>query len=319
MKNDDPDRSRNSRRRHRTTWAVGAVLLVGGALSSGCGDDASETPADAPRATATETTAPQRTSPRPAPAGERTLTNSIDMDFVRVSAGRFRMGAGEDDREAIDAERPQHEVTISRPFYLGRFEVTQEQWEAVMGSNPYELDRSNPYYNLPGMAERITRPNHPATVSWNDAQGFIRRLNRMEGGERYRLPTEAEWEYAARAGTTTSYSFGNDESELGRYAWFGEDFDTGGTHPVGRKRPNPWGLYDVHGNAWEWVSDHYAPDYYASSPSVDPTGPGTGSARVVRGGSWHVTSDSWRTSFRKEYESDYRGISIGFRLLRMTD
>ena len=115
--------------------------------------------------------------------------NSIGMEFVSVQAGKFLMGSPDSDPEARAFEKPRHEVTISRPFYLSRFEVTQAQWEAVMGSNPYTLDRSNPYYNLPGMAQRITRPHHPGTVSWNDAQEFIAQLNRMEGGNRYRLPT----------------------------------------------------------------------------------------------------------------------------------
>ena len=145
------------------------------------------------------------------------------------------MRASEDVKDAYYSEKPQHKVTITKPFSIGKYEVTQVQWEAVMGSNPYTLDRSNPFYNLTGMKERITRPNHPATVSWNDAQEFIKRLNAKEGHSRYRLPTEAEWEYAARAGTTTPYSFGDVKGELGKYAWYGEDFSTGGTHPVGQK------------------------------------------------------------------------------------
>lgn len=242
----------------------------------------------------------------------KTYTNSIGMEFIATPAGSFWMGASAP--AAYDSEKPQHKVTISKPFYLGRHEVTQAQWETVMGSNPYTLDRSNPYYNLPGMKERITRPNHPATVSWNDAQEFIKRLNAREGHNRYRLPTEAEWEYAARAGTTTAYSFGDDSSDLGRYAWYGEDFASGGTHPIGQKLPNPWGLYDMHGNAWEWVQDWYSDSYYAQSPATDPKGPESGSQRAVRGGSWHQTATSWRSSFRKAYDPDYRGISIGFRL-----
>jgi formylglycine-generating enzyme required for sulfatase activity len=249
-----------------------------------------------------------------APTGSH--TNSIGMEFVPIPAGSFMMGSPDGDPEARGFEKPQHRVTIGRSFHIGRFEVTQAQWEAVMGSNPYTADRSNPFYRLPGMAERITRPTHPATVSWNDAQAFIARLNEVEGGNRYRLPTEAEWEYAARAGTTTTYSFGDDAVRLGDHAWFGEDFTSGGTHPVGQKRPNPWGLFDVHGNAWEWVQDRFDPAYYARSPAVDPQGPETGTKRVVRGGSWHTTATSWRTAFRRDYEPDYRGISIGFRALR---
>lgn len=245
---------------------------------------------------------------------EQTFTNSIGMEFINIPAGSFLMGSEEDDPEAYDIEKPQHEVTISEDYYLGKYEVTQEQWEKVMGQNPYSRDRSNPYYNLPGMKERITRPTHPATVSWEDAQEFIEKLNDIEGHTRYRLPTEAEWEYAARAGSVTAYSFGNNENELERYAWYGEDFQSGGTHPVGQKLPNPWGLYDIHGNAWEWVQDSFDPDYYANSPAVDPSGSQNGMERVVRGGSWHNTATSWRSAFRKGYKPDYRGISIGFRV-----
>ncbi|MCC2676900.1 MAG: hypothetical protein K0R58_3847 [Ramlibacter sp.] len=242
------------------------------------------------------------------------FTNSIGMEFVSIPAGTFQMGAGPSDREATISEKPQHRVTIGKPFHLGKFEVTQTQWEAVMGSSPFTLDRSNPYYSLPGMAARMRRPQVPATVSWNDAQEFIQRLNRKEGHTRYRLPTEAKWEYAARAGTTTAYSYGDDSNQLERYAWFGEDFATGSAHPVGQKLPNPWGLHDVHGNVWEWVQDWYSDSYYGSSPAQDPRGPQSGTSKVVRGGSWHQTATSWRTSFRKPYAPDYRGISIGFRL-----
>ena len=243
-------------------------------------------------------------------------TNSVGMTFVRVPAGRFEMGSPPTDPDATPAEKPRHAVTISKPFEIGRHEVTQAQWEAVMGSSPYTSARSNPFYGLPGMAERIRQPANPATVSWNDAQAFIAKLNQREGHRGYRLPTEAEWEYAARAGTTTIYSFGDDVRQLGTYAWFSEDFATGSTHPVGSKSPNAWGLYDVHGNAWEWVQDWYDESYYARSPATDPTGPSSGKGKVVRGGSWHVTSGSWRTAFRKSYEPDYRGISIGFRVVR---
>jgi formylglycine-generating enzyme required for sulfatase activity len=255
---------------------------------------------------------------KPVPAQEKTHTNSIGMAFVLIPAGTFLMGSDDKDRDASTNEKPQHRVTISKRFYMGKYEVTQAQWEAVMGSSPYTLQRSNPFYDLPGMAERVRKPNNPVTVSWNDAQDFIKRLNQKEGHNRYRLPTEAEWEYAARAGTTTAYSFGNDERQLGRYAWYGEDFATGSMHPVGQKRPSPRGLYDIHGNVWEWVQDWYSESYYANSPPTDPKGPTSGTGRVVRGGSWHQTATSWRSAFRKQYEPDYRGISIGFRLLLET-
>ena len=252
-------------------------------------------------------------------ASDNSTKNAIDMVFVQIPAGSFLMGSPDQVRDAGDNEKPQHRVTISQPFYLGKYEVTQAEWQAVMGSSSYSQKRNNDFYNLPGMASRLTGPNNPATVSWNDAQEFIRRLNEKEGHNRYRLPTEAEWEYAARAGTITAYSFGDDANELGRYAWYGEDFTSGSTHPVGRKDANPWGLHDMHGNVWEWVQDWYGEHYYADSPARDPQGPPTGAKRVVRGGSWHRSATSWRSAFRRQYDPDYRGISIGFRLAFTVD
>ena len=249
-----------------------------------------------------------------ATAAPATVTNSIGMRFVRIPAGSFMMGAVEQDRQAGPHEKPRHRVTISKPFYLAQFELTLAQWQAVMDRSPYVGPRSNPYYDLPGMAARINRPDHPATISWNESQEFIRLLNQKEGHQRYRLPTEAESEYAARAGTTTVYSFGDDASQLARHAWFGESFATGGTHPVGQKPANPWGLHDIHGNVWEWVQDWYAADAYVRGEATDPAGPASGTRRVVRGGSWHSTGDGWRSSARRDYDSDYRGISIGLRL-----
>lgn len=243
-----------------------------------------------------------------------TTTNDLGMAFVLIPAGSFMMGAAEGERDARDNEKPRHRVMIGKPFYIATHEVTQAQWQAVTGRSPHDQARSNPFLGLPGMEARIRQPQNPATVSWNDAQAFISQLNRREGHTRYRLPTEAEWEYAARAGTATAYSFGDDVAQLGRYAWYGEDFQTGSSHPVGRKLPNPWGLFDVHGNVWEWVQDWYAPNYGSSEAVADPRGPAGGTERVVRGGSWHVTADGWRSAFRKPYAPDYRGISIGFRV-----
>ncbi|MBN6066451.1 formylglycine-generating enzyme family protein [Aggregatibacter actinomycetemcomitans] len=237
------------------------------------------------------------------PNAQNQATNSLGMKFVEIPAGSYLMGSAEENADA--REKPQHLETIAKPFYLGVYEVTQEDWQRVMGENPYDRDRSNPYYQLPGMAKRITKPNHPATVSWNDAQEFIAALNRQETQYRYRLPTEAEWEYAARAGTQTKYFFGNDDRQLSNYAWHGENFATGGSHPVGQKAPNPWGLHDIYGNAWEWVSDAYCPTYDA--PATDQ--------KTVRGGSWHSTADGWHSAWSKPYDADYRGISIGFRLV----
>ena len=144
-------------------------------------------------------------------------------------------------------------------------------------------------------------------------QEFIRRLNTKESGVTYRLPTEAEWEYAARAGTTTAYSFGNDKSQLSQYAWYGDN-SGGQTHPVGKLKPNAWELYDMHGNVWEWVQDWYGP--YTAGAAVDPEGPSSGSNRVIRGGGWDDGAGNCRSTYRVNWPPGYRFGRLGFRLLR---
>jgi formylglycine-generating enzyme required for sulfatase activity len=229
-------------------------------------------------------------------AAEKTYTNSIDMEFILIPAGSFTMGADKNFENAYDHETPQHLVSISQPFYLGTYEVTQEQWTAVMGNNPSEFkERNNPVEN----------------VSWDDIQIFIQRLNQKEGHARYRLPTEAEWEYAARAGTTGAYSFGDDEDSLGRYAWYRGNSDEK-THPVGQKQPNAWGLYDMHGNVCEWVQDWTG--NYSSSSVADPRGPSSGLYRVGRGGSWDDPARRCRAAYRGHNPLGDRSASFGFRL-----
>ena len=230
-------------------------------------------------------------------AAEKTHTNSIGMKFTLIPVGTFQREIPES-KNAFDEVIPAKKVTvtISKPFYLGIYEVTQEHWHAVMGNNPA---------NFKG------RHNPVEQVSWDDVQSFISQLNANEGHNRYRLPTEAEWEYAARAGTTTEYSFGNSESALGQYAWW--DGNSGNkTHPVGQKKPNPWGLYDMHGNVWEWVQDWYGD--YPSSSVTDPKGPSSGSLRVNRGGSWIDYAGFCRSAKRYNISADFRFIDIGFRL-----
>ncbi|MDR2450345.1 MAG: formylglycine-generating enzyme family protein [Candidatus Accumulibacter sp.] len=231
-------------------------------------------------------------------AADKTYTNSIHMEFVLIPAGSFLMGADKNFEETSDDETPQHQVTISKPFYLGKYEVTQAQWVAVMRINPSKFSGwSNPV----------------EYISWNNAQIFIERLNLKERTDKYRLPTEAEWEYAARAGTTTRYSFGDDADNLGRHAWY--DGNSGmKTHPVGQKEANPWGFYDMHGNVWEWVQDWYDEDYYAKSPVRDPSGPSEGSFRVLRGGSWYFDAAGLRSANRFYLSPDYRVELNGFRL-----
>lgn len=228
--------------------------------------------------------------------------NSIGMEFVLIPAGSFLMGADKSqEKEATKEEVPQHRVTISKAFYMGKYEVTQEQWRAVIGRNPSRFDEN---------------PRNPVeTVSWPDVQEFIDKLNTKEGGKRYRLPTEAEWEYAVRAGTTSKYFFGNDEEQLGQYGWYTENSEDR-THPVGQLKPNPWGLYDVYGNVWEWLQDWYSADYYKHSPSTDPYGPSEGTERVVRGGGWNVIARFCRSAHRDWYTPDNRLGRLGFRLIR---
>ena len=226
---------------------------------------------------------------------EKAITNSIGMEFVLIPAGTFTMGSdtGETD------ERPAHQVKISRPFYLGKYEVTQEQWQAVMGTNP-SLFQGDP-----------KRPVEQ--VAWQDAQEFIRRLNAKENVKIYRLPTEAEWEYAARAGTTTTYSFGNDVSQLRQYGWYADNAAKQ-THPVGQLQPNPWGLYDMHGNVWEWVLDWSG--RYPAGAVTDPQGPDSGSQHMRRGGGWNNGASYCRSSNRYSVVG-FRDDFLGLRVVRL--
>ena len=238
-----------------------------------------------------------------------TLPGDASLEMVWIEPGTFQMGSPSSERGRNSDEGPVHEVTISRGFYLGKYEVTQGQWESVMGTRPWQ-----------GKNYVRSGSRYPAVyVSWEDAQEFIRRLNTSLGSNVYRLPTESEWEYACRAGTTTRWSFGDDESQLRDYAWYddnawyvGEQYG----HSVGTKRANLWGLYDMHGNVWEWVQDWYGSTYYRSSPSVDPAGPSSGSNRVLRGGSFYRSARYVRSADRINNSPGGRYNFVGFRLLR---
>jgi formylglycine-generating enzyme required for sulfatase activity len=192
----------------------------------------------------------------------------------------------------------QHEVAISKAFWLGQTPVTQVQWEAVMGTQPS-------YY--------CGNPNHPVEkISWQDATAFCRCLSEATGMA-FRLPTEAEWEYACRAGTAATYSFGDDPSSLGENAWF-EDNSGGSTNPVAMKKSNRWGLYDMHGNVWEWCSDWY--EDYSLNAATDPEGPKSGLYRVVRGGSWINSSMACRAARRINDVPGGCTHALGFRVAR---
>lgn len=229
--------------------------------------------------------------------------NSHGMEFALIPAGAFIMGADPLLEQASANESPRHSVSISRAFYLGRYEVTQAQWARVMGVNP----------------SKFKGPDYPVdSVSWLEALEFILRLNKEEGHRRYRLPTEAEWEYAARAGASGAYAFGEEEEKLELYAVYeensGADSLHGGPRPVGSLRPNAWGLYDMHGNVWEWVADRYGRNYYLSSPHQDPPGPGAGTQRLVRGGGWSSPAEQCRAAVRVPHAPDWRHPSLGLRL-----
>ena len=238
------------------------------------------------------------------------LPGGSSMDFVWLAPGVFQMGSPDTEEGRLGNEGPVHEVEISQGFYMGRYEVTQGQWEAVMGETPWS-----------GLDYVREDSSHPAVwISWHDVHEFIGRLNDAAGDSLYRLPTEAEWEYACRAGTSTRWSFGDDESQLTDYAWYGDNaWDVGEAygHGVGLKRPNPWGLYDMHGNVYEWVQDWYDGAYYNSSPRVDPPGPRAGSYRVVRGGDFDDGARFVRSAGRNGGSPGDRGDVIGVRLLRI--
>ncbi|MEQ8791501.1 MAG: SUMF1/EgtB/PvdO family nonheme iron enzyme [Pirellulaceae bacterium] len=247
---------------------------------------------------------------------EPEITNSIGMKLKRIPAGEFLMGSGES-AEAIarafdskpknyEDEHPQHRVRITRPFHLATTEVTQGQWMAVMGTTPWKGED----YVKEGS-------DYPATyVSWDEAVEFCRKLSEKEG-RTYRLPTEAEWEYACRGGSTTKYSFGASDTSLKDHAWFevnAWDVDEKYAHSVGQKRANAFGLYDMHGNVWEWCQDWYGEDYYANSPGNDPRGPSEGSYRVYRGGGWSPAAWDCRSAFRSGYNPSLRISILGFRV-----
>jgi formylglycine-generating enzyme required for sulfatase activity len=269
------------------------------------------------------------------------------MNFTLIKAGEFLMGSPEDDKDAQDNEKPQHRVRITRPFYLGVYEVTRGQFRRFVDEAGYQTEaekdgkggwgwnedaknfEQNPRYTWREAGFEQTDEHPVVNVSWNDAVAFAEWLSRKEG-KTYRLPTEAEWEYACRAGTTTRYFCGDDAeglAEVGNVAdgtakakypdWTRAIAAQDGfvyTSPVGRYRPNAWGLYDLHGNVWEWCRDWYDKDFYKSSRVADPAGPLRAARRVIRGGCWSHDPRVCRSAFRNWVASDYRNCDLGFRL-----
>jgi len=250
----------------------------------------------------------KRKAPDDASKNSTKATNEIKVksgiEMVQLPAGRFTMG----DKNEIDAQP--HEVFISS-FLMDKYLVTQEQYKKVMGENPSRWKAGN---------------NPVEQVRWSDAVKYCNARSLKENlqpcydlqtwqcnfdANGYRLPTEAEWEYACRAGTKTTYFFGNDSSKLADYAWLDEN-SSGKPHPVGQKPPNPWGLYDMHGNVWEWCNDFYKVDYYQQSPEENPRGPSTGETKVVRGGAWKFSADSCRSAYRYNEDPGYSDVCFGY-------
>ena len=254
-------------------------------------------------------------APASAPAADQVTTNRLGMQLAAIPAGRFQMGSPDNEPGRRDNEGPQHEVELTRGFYLGVYPVTQDEYQQVVGSNPSRFTGDG------------RRPVEQ--VTWFDTVAFCNRLSereqlapfyaidgeqvRIAGGNGYRLPTEAEWEYACRAGTTTRWWFGDDESRLSEFAWYGAN-SGGTTHPVGEKPANAWGLHDLHGNVWEWCGDWFGA--YSSGRVIDPTGPQSGEGRVLRGGSWDYVPRYCRGAFRISGRPVDRDEFLGFRAAR---
>ena len=223
------------------------------------------------------------------------LGGGVRMEFVLIPAGSFLMGSNSGDI----GEKPVHQVTISKPFYMGKYEVTQEQWRALMGSN---------LSLFPG-------PKRPVEqVSWSDCQNFLANLKPKVKGLKPSLPTEAQWEYACRAGSNSAYYYGDNPADLKRYAWFDQN-SKNTTHPVGEKLPNAWGLYDMYGNVYEWCADFFGLDYYGSSSAQNPTGPATGEYRSLRGGSWSFYAVNCRSAIRFWNVPAFHFSNLGFRVV----
>ena len=228
------------------------------------------------------------------------------VEMILLPGGWFIMG---DDKGEVD-ERPAHKIYVA-PFYIDKYPVTQEEYERVMGENPSRWKGGR---------------NPVEQVRWSDAVRYCNARSRLEGlqpcynletwecdfdADGYRLPMEAEWEFACRAGTKTRYFFGDNPRKLKLYAWF-KGNSGGRPRPVGRKLPNPWGLYDMYGNVWEWCNDFYHVDYYKNSPRKNPKGPKTGETKVLRGGCWNSPPEQCRSSFRYNENPGYTDICFGY-------
>ena len=305
----------------RTVLACCLVLLL--LLGIGCSREASDRNATTTKASdqnATTTKAPNQYL-------TLDLGKKVTMKLALLPAGEFMMGSKLSAEEVarrfaprgdlstvvgkitagdFTDEHPRRQVTISTPFYMGVTEVTQAQWKALKNSQPWS-----------GKAYAKDKANHATSyISWNDATAFCKMLSKKTK-HTVRLPTEAEWEYACRAGTVTAFNYGDDSSKLDDYAWYrGNIYESKEkyAHSVGAKKPNAWGLYDMHGNVYEWCSDWYA-DSYANADAREPKGPATGKERVVRGGSWRSIPPYCRAARRTRFSPSSRSATFGFRVV----
>ena len=267
------------------------LVMLGGLMMVGCGEEAQKE--------AVQEEAPKEASFAIKP-GENFTVPDLNLTMIWVEPGTFTMGSPTSEEGRNSRYETQHQVTLTKGFYLGKYELTQAQWEKVMGNNPSSVKGTN-------------RPVE--NVSWNDAVAFCKKLTEMEKkagrvpqGMAYQLPTEAQWEYACRAGTTSVYSWG--DSINSSNANYDKNVDV--TTPVGKYPPNPWGFHDMHGNVWEWCADWYGT--YPSGSVTNPEGPASGSSRIARGGSW---GNSWAylRSARRQYSTPSgRGNNLGFRV-----
>lgn len=279
--------------------------------------------------------------------GPKEIANVIGMKLAPIPKGSFTMGAHASELGAKPEEK-QHKVTISKGFYMGTYEVTQEQYQRVMDTNPSAFQGERLIENLElvkKMEEGIVGHNHPVeAVSWNDAVEFCKRLSELpeekQAGRIYRLPTEAEWEYAARAGSQTAFCCGNSVDYFQQFAWFGDNSgqnpvnsaaiykesegnlvkyveeltrNKNTTHPVGQKKPNAWGLFDMHGNVWEWCSDWHGD--YPSRDVIDPTGANVGKERIHRGGCFLLEAAKCRSAKRNWDDPSQAFFYVGFRVV----
>ena len=294
------------------TWTFDAFLAQAEAIEN------KDSVTAAPSAAERKAEAPRTPADLP-PTLTLDLGGGVNMKLALIPAGEFLMGSPAGEPLAgwgcHEDEKPQHRVRLTKPYYMGIYEVTQAQYEAVMGTNP-----SGSRHTSWGYPRRTAKgKDRPVdTVSWNDAAEFCRKLS-QKTGKSVRLPTEAQWEYACRAGTTTKWCCGDREDALHEYAWYNTKSygasEEAGVHDVGGKRPNAWGLYDMHGNVHEWCQDWYGEYYYRQSPAVDPAGPATGLSRVLRGGSGNNMPGLCRSARRNDGYPVITSSEAGFRVV----